>query len=263
MKPRKRVFSGLCLVCVGLLFPWPMSAQETERSFRLQPGFGLEVMSRTLVWDNDTLTSPLSIAQALFRFGVEFSKGPSIGILAGYGLNGYDGLVFRQLPFSVDYEAGSIGSIILGLDLEQRLFTTGDWEIGLTGRFLASIGSSKNWTLTDLLQPLQLDGRADWMQIQAGPSLTYRGFESFSPFLSVFYDHLWGTFTLNENVQTLTGSEAKTIAGKGIIGASAGVWYDPSPFFRLKAMATVIPYGKLEGGLAMDFGASLRAVFSF
>jgi hypothetical protein len=263
MRPRSRVFSGVCLLCFGILLPYGLSAQDQERSYRLQPGFGVEYMSQTIVWDEKTYSSPLNMGMALFRFGVELKKGPTFGILAGYGLNNWNGLVFRQLPFSIDYQNGAIGSILLGFDVDQRVLTAGDWEIGLTARFLASIGSSQVWTLTDLLQPLQLDGRADWLQIQAGPSLTYRGFETFSPFLSVFYDRLWGTFTLNENVQTLTGVEEKKFAGRGFIGVSAGLWYDPSPFFRLKATGTLIPYGKLAGGLGFDFGASLRAVLSF
>jgi hypothetical protein len=263
MRPRSRVLSGICLLCIGILLPRGLPAQETERAARLQPGFGIEYMSRTLVWDEKTYSSPLNTGMALFRFGLELKKGPAFGLLAGYGLNSWNGLVFRQLPFSLDYQAGSIGSIFLGVDIEQRVLTTGDWEIALTARFLASIGSSKNWTLSDLFQPLQLDGRADWLQVQVGPSLTYRGFEAFSPFLSVSYDRLWGTFTLNENVQTLTGTEAKKIAGRGFINISAGLFYDPTPFFRLKATGSMIPYGKLGGGLGFDLGASLRAVFSF
>lgn len=263
MRPRSRVFSGICLLCFGILLPHGLSAQDPERSARIQSGLGVEYMSRTIVWDEKTYSSPLNMGMALFRFGLELKKGPTFGLLAGYGLNNWNGLVFRQLPFSIDYQNGAIGSILLGADIAQRLLTAGDWEIGLTARFLASIGSSREWTVADLLQPLQLDGRADWLQIQAGAGLTYLGFESFSPFLSVFYDRLWGTFTLNENIQTLSGSEEKKFAGRGFMGLSAGLWYDLSPVIRLKATGTLIPYGKLAGGLGFDFGASLRAVLSF
>jgi len=259
---KSRVLAVL-LPGLGLFLPLAVLAQENNRTYTLQAGFGLEYFSRSLVWDEKTKSSPLKAGFGLFRFGFELPGGAGFAVLAGYGVNNWNGLVFRQLPFSIDYQAGTIGSILLGTEIEAPVFKSGDWEIGASGRFLVSIGTTKEWTLEDLNQTGALDGRADWMKIQAGPTLTYRGFEAFSPYLAVFYDRMWGTFTLNETFEPLSGSEEKKITGQGVIGGSFGMIYDPTTSLRIRAEGSLLPYKKLDGGLSFNVGGSLRVLLSF
>jgi hypothetical protein len=68
---------------------------------------------------------------------------------------------------------------------------------------------------------------------------------------------------MNENINPLTGTEEKAVKGQGIIGASIGMIVEPGPSFRLKAEGALIPFTRLEGGLALSAGASVSAIVLF
>jgi hypothetical protein len=55
------------------------------------------------------------------RIGVAFAGGPTLSILAGFSLSDWNGLVFRELPFSVEYRAGAAGGPVLGAEAEIPL----------------------------------------------------------------------------------------------------------------------------------------------
>jgi len=255
--------AGLILGLGLVLGPLQAAPREGGRTFLFQAGAGAEYFTRSLAWDDDTGASTLSAGLALARFGVAFDKGPSLAVLAGYGLSDWNGLIFRDLPFSIDYRAGAIGGPVLGAETEIPLLETGPWNFSAGGRILFSLGSSKAWALTGLGETGNLDGKGRWTRIQFGPTVTYRGFETFSPFVAVYYDGLWGTFTMNEEIGILTGSEEKKIRGQGVLGASLGLLVEPFSSFQVKAEGSLVPYTKLEGGLGLKAGFSLQARFLF
>jgi len=255
---------AVIILGAGILFlPAVAPALAAERSFRLQAGVDADLFSRSVVWDERTGSSVLKSALGTVRVGLELPGGASFALLAGYGTINGNGLIFRNLPFSIDYEGGSLGSILTGAEALVPLFKPGKWEVGVSGRVLLSFGLGGEWTLTELAQIGTFSGRADALMLQVGPRLAYRGFETFTPYLTVFYDGLWASFTLEENINPLTGSEEKKIRGQGAVGAALGMTIEPSPSLRLKAEGFLIPYTKLEGGLKINLGASLRTIFLF
>jgi hypothetical protein len=262
MGKRTSLLAVIVAVALGL-GPPGMSAQEPDSSARILMGVGGGYLSHSVSWDGKTGSSILDAGYGAVSVGVEFPQKASIALLVGYGGNGWNGLVFRGLPVSIDFEAGAIGAMFLGAEIGLPLARFGDWEVGLGGRYLVSIGSTGNWTLSGLNQIGSLDGRADWMSVQAGPSLTYRGFETFSPYAAVFYDRLWGTFTMNENINPLLGTEEKKIAGQGIVGATFGLIIEPGASVRLKAEGSLIPFTRLEGGTALSADVAIQAIFLF
>lgn len=256
----------LFLLCALLFMPTVIRAQEEDVVFRpgLQTGFHVEVFSRTLTWDEGGRSSRIVAPLAAFSVAYKFRPGLSLGVLAGYSLPNWNGLVFRGLPFSIDYEAGSIGGFLLGAEIDASLFKTGYWELTASARYSASLGGAKTLPISGLAVDGALDMQGTWMRIQAGPVLTYRGFELFSPFFSLAYDHFWGRFEMTETVEDLIGTERKTVSGAGNIAASFGTIFKPSSFFYLKIAGTLIPFKKIgSGGWGLDFGGSLRAVLSF
>lgn len=262
MTKRTPLIAGIVLAAwaAGPAGAW---AQEPAAPVRIQAGVNAAYLSQAISWDEKTGSSLLNAGFGTVRIGLEFPQGASLALLAGYGGCGWNGLVFRGLPISVDYQAGSIGSIALGAELNLPLARFGDWEVGLEGRYLFAIGSTGRWTMTGLNQVGTFDGRADWMKVQAGPWLFYRGFETFSPYASVFFHRLWGTFTLNENINPLLGTEEKKIKGQGVVGANFGMIIEPGPSLRLKAEGSLIPFTRLEGGLGLSAGASIQAIVLF
>lgn len=260
--------SGIFLVLLGaiLFAPAVLRAQEEDVVFRpgLRTSFQVEVFSRTLVWDEGARSSRILAPWAAFSVDYRLLPGLSLGVLAGYSLPNWNGLVFRGLPFSIDYEAGSTGGFLLGAEIDASLFKTGFWELNASARTSIFLGGAKTLPITGLAVDGALDVQGTWMRIQAGPVLIYRGFELFSPFFSLAYDHFWGHLEITETIEDLTGTERKAVSGAGNIAASFGTSFEPSPFFSLKIEGTLIPFKKIgSGGLGADFGGSLRAVLSF
>ena len=251
--------AALALVPAGL-----RAQNDVPAGLHLKPGFNFEYLSRTLSWDNDTHMSTVILPTGYFSVDYEVARGFTFGVLAGYTLSNFDGLVFRQLPFSLDYEAGAINGFVLGAQMQKSLVTSGFWEITADAQFLASLGSTQTFTIDQLNTSGSFNAKGTWMHLQVGPTVIYRGFELFSPFIGAAFDKLWGTFTVNETIGNLTGTEAKSVSGKGAVAVTLGTFYEPSPNFSLKLAGTLIPYGKGTGqGMGIDLGGTIRAVFSF
>jgi hypothetical protein len=262
---RQRMFRILVVFVLLGLVPQGLRAQnDAPAALRMKPGFNFEYLSRTLSWDNDAYMSTLILPTGYVSLDFEIVRGFNFGVIAGYSLSNFNGLIFRQLPFSLDYEAGANSGFVLGAQLQKSLVTSGFWEITVEAQYLAALGSTAIFTIDQLNTPGQFDAKGTWMHFQIGPTVIYRGFELFSPFVGVAYDKLWGTFTVNETVGTLSGTEAKSVSAKGAVAVNLGTIYEPSPNFSLKISGTLVPYSKGTGlGLGLDLGGTLRAVFSF
>jgi hypothetical protein len=253
------VLAALALVPAGL-----QAQNDVPAGIHMKPGFNFEYLSRTLSWDNDAYMSTLIMPTWYMSLDFEIVHGFTFGIIGGYTLSNFNGLVFRQLPFSLDYEAGAINGFVLGAQIQKSLAASGFWEITAEAQFLASLGTTKLFTIDQLNTSGQFDAKGTWMHVQVGPTVIYRGFELFSPFIGAAYDKLWGTFTVNETIGNLTGSEAKSVSSKGAVAVNIGTIYEPSPNFSLRIAGTFVPYSKGTGqGLGLDLGGTLRAVFSF
>jgi len=261
----------LCAWGTALILPAGALSQEIGPKPRWLPGLGLEYFSRTISWDpdpdtnQDQYTSKLKALTGQFELGCEIRPGTTVSLLIGYSLSDLSGLIFRQLPISIDYEAGSIGGFEWGAGFDQSLITFGYFEIKALAQFVMYFGPAKNFEVTDLNVDGKLEAQPNyWMRAQVGPSLVYRGFEYFSPFLSVAFNKLWGKFTVTETVGDLAGTEEKKISGKSVIGIALGTTFESSPNFSLTAQGTLLPFSRgANQGLGLDVGATLKAVISF
>jgi len=262
--PRTRIAALLAALALALAAPAAVRAQEPEpRGTVLKLGLGLEYFSRTLLWDADAYSSTLAAGYAVARLDAELVRGFTLSAWLGYGLSNFNGLVFRTLPFSLDYEAGASGGFLAGIGAEATLIKAGDFEIGVLGRYVLSLGGTRTLAVPDLNTSGSAEAKATWMRIQAGPVLRYTGYQDITPFVALTFDRLWGTFTMTETIQALTGTEDKSIAGAGSIGALGGFEYAPFTGFVLRGEAGVIPFKKISGGLGFDFSGSLKAVLAF
>ncbi len=266
--------NGLILLCLGaavLLFNAPAFSQDARPALRMNSGFSFEYFSRTVDWDvdasiNDSRSeSPMKVLLGLLHLDYEIQKGTLVGVLVGYGLTDLNGLIFRQLPFSIDYQAGNIGGFLTGAEIDQHLFASDYFEMKALAQFVIYFGSTKNLQVTSLNIEGHLKAKPDdWMRVQIGPVFSYRGFEYFSPFLSLSYNKLWGKFTMAETIGDLKGSEEKKITSKNAFSISLGTLFEASPSFSLKAEGAIMPYHKGSGqGWGFDYGGRLKAIFVF
>ncbi len=243
----------------------PAAAQEESAAggSRLTISFQADGMSRTIFWDEKTRSSRLVNPQALLAVDYEAMPGLDLGLLLGYSLASWNGLTFRDLPFSIENQSGSIGGPILGAELRKSLFVQGFWELDLEARFTACLGR----TVTLPVEGLAVEGQADlkgaWMRAELGPILHYRGFELFSPFVGLAYDRLWGRMKAIETIGELEGIEEKKVSGAGAWALQFGTIYEPSTTFRVRLGGTLIPFSTIDGGLGLDYGATVRVLLGF
>lgn len=224
----------------------------------LKPGLGFEYLSRTINWDEKEYTSTLK--SYLFSLNLEFETrgGFILNLLIGYSSSNYEGMTFRQLPFSVALETGGIGGYLFGGEIEKSIFSNVDFEIALFGQFLYSLGFKKEWQITELNVAGTVEGRPRWMKAVVGPVFRYTGFDYFYPYLFVNYNNFWGKFRMNEKVQDLEGSENKEFYGEGKFGVYVGAIYELSESLHLKGEVSFIPFRE-----KVDLGFMVKAFYIF
>ncbi|MBP1768915.1 MAG: hypothetical protein H6P98_3030 [Candidatus Aminicenantes bacterium] len=260
MKNHKLVFCAIILVTLGTSALPALSQAHSESGLRA--GFSLGYLSRTLdVGEEAGETTPeLTSVLASLVLRYDLQPGFSLAAHVGYSSSAFDGLAFRRLPFSVDFgrDAGRIGGLLLGAEIEKSLLGEGAFGLGILGRFFASLGIQKEWDLPGLAAEGSVKGKPVWMKASVGPVLSYRGWAGFTPFLFPRFDYLWGTFELDQKVQSLEGNEKKDIKGKGQFGLGLGADFELSKSLRVRGEAGVYPRG---GGA--DYSFLLQTIIAF
>jgi hypothetical protein len=265
MAPRRTrtAAAALVLLLSPALGPRPTFAEESEPTKKWKPVLSLEFHSRTIVWDEKARSSNLGSAFLAAGIEARIVRGWSATFFGGVSLANWNGLVFRTLPFSVEYQAGPRTGFLAGASTKATFARLGSWDLGLEARFLASLGTAKSLDLVGLNEAGTAEVRGTWFRLQAGPVLTYRGLPTLSPFAWLGLDRLWGRCLMEENIRDLSGSEEKTVTGKGWVSAGGGFFWELGPSFGLGFEASALPFKKSGGGLGLDLGAALRAAVAF
>ena len=238
-------------------FPQPQDVSFSN-GLKIKPGAYFEYFSRKMTWDEKQHTSELKSYIFALNMELEINEGFSVSALAGYTLSNYDSLIFRQLPFSVELNAGDIGGYIFGAEARKSLLYTNDIELGLYGQFVYHIGKEKIWDIPGLNVRGTLTGKPNWMRAAIGPYFKFTNLGSFTPYLSIRYNNLWGIFEMKQAIQTLEGTEEKELKSKGLIDVTLGNILTPNDHFFLKGEVHVLPHKD-----GMDLGFVAIVAFSF
>lgn len=262
----KKICSYCLAALIALCLPrFSFSQFQDEPSLRIKPGIHFEYFSRKITWDDKTHTSDVKSFMIALNTEFEMEWGLSLNGIVGFAMTSFDGLVFRQLPFSVELEVGSIEGFILGAELKKSLFSLNNLEIGVFGQIVHNIGIKKDWDITVLSVQGTVTGKPTWTRASVGPEFRYTGWERFYPYLRVGYNKLWGTFKMDQAIQTLSGTEKKEINEKNVFEGTLGSILELGKGFSLKGEIRMIPYSggiDLEGG-GIDLGILVVAAFSF
>jgi hypothetical protein len=262
--PRSRSFLwGAALpVMAAFLLAGPLAGQarsSQDEKPRLKVGFGLEYLNRTISWDGEASTSELNGLLFCFQAEGELRPGLALTVQAGYALTNFNGLIFRGLPFSVEYQAGYMAGVFLAGGLKARLLQSQSIEVELEAAGDVCLGFPDTWPIQDLAVDGTLEGKSTWIRLTAGPVLWYKGLAYYVfPYLRVHFNRLWGTFRMTETIETLDGVEDKKIAGSGPVSISLGVLSEVTGAIGLRAEVTAIPR---RGGL--DIGGAGRLIITF
>ncbi|MDH4217222.1 MAG: hypothetical protein OEY18_06015 [Candidatus Aminicenantes bacterium] len=264
----KKISSYLVAVLIVLSLPRSSFPQiQEEPSFRIKPGIHFEYFSRKITWDDKKHTSDLKSTMIALNTELEMDWGLSLNGIIGFAMTSFDGLVFRQLPFSVELEVGNIEGYILGAELKKSLFSLNNFEIGVFGQIVHNIGKKKDWDTTVLNVQGTITGKPTWTRASVGPVFQYTGLERFYPYLRVCYNKLWGTFQMDQVIQTLEGTEEKKINGTNMFEGTLGSIFELGKGFSFRGEIHLLPYsykdeeGKNRNGIDMGFLAV--AAFSF
>lgn len=226
-------------------------------SLKFKLGFETEILKRSLWWEEEEKTTSLQAYLALFRLESEIFKGLKVAVLGGYSSSNFESLVFRRLPFSIDFDVGALEGSLLGAEINQFL-AFNNLGLGAEARFLASAGKEKKWTIPDLAVEGELKSQPNWKMLVVGPYLGYNGYENFLPYVAIQYHYFWGQFTLREIIENLAGTENKKIQTKGKLAVTLGANFLLTSRLALTGEAMLIPHKN-----GQDWGFRLNGTFSF
>jgi hypothetical protein len=252
----------LSILCLVLLMTGPLPGQSWEirdRNGDISAGAGFEYFQRTVsLGENSDNTA--SMHGLIFSLGADYRLGNhfSLGGFAGYALSGFDRIIFRELPFSLQLNEENITGILAGARFSAGSLFLSQFEIKGAGQFVYFIGMDQTWDIPGLAVSGQATGKTDWMRVTAGPVIYYAEPLIFSPYMAVQLNYLWGSFTMEEDIENLSGSQDLNIKAKGFVSVSAGGTTRLTPELELAADISVIPS---EGGV--DFGIMLNIAYIF
>lgn len=221
-------------------------------------GIGFEYFNRTISWEDGEMTSPLKSLMFTLKADIEVIDGLTLGGIVGYASSTYDALIFRELPISLELNAGSIGGFALGAEAEFVIYSTLDFALSAIGQFLYYSGGTKEWEIPGLSVDGKAEGKPKWSRGIIGLSFEYTGLDYFYPYATLSYTPLWGSFEMTESIDGLTGTEKKDIKGKGKFTAGLGGLYEITDSIGVNAEIDILPY---SGGV--DLGVLVRIRYEF
>jgi hypothetical protein len=258
----KKHFTLILTALLCLCLNKPSFPQNQQLSFsdglKIKPGARFEYLSQKVTWDEDSQTLDFKSKIFALNLEIEINEGFSVSVLAGYALSDYDALIFRELPFSVELDVGDIGGYVFGAELRKSLLYANDFEFGLYGQFLYHVGKEETWDVPGLNVTGTVTGKPTWQRASAGPYIKFTGLESFSPYLAVCYNKLWGKFEMQQIIQPLEGTEEKELKSKSLLDITLGSILTLNDYFFLKGEVHILPYSD-----GVDLGIVAIAAFSF
>jgi len=258
---RKTTAAALVWAAVLLLAGSALGAVPERGLFRnVSTSVGLDAgaLSRTIRWGDDAQQSRMKAFALALTGRFEFPFGLDLDVFAGLSLSDFKGMLFENLPISIEYQPGTASGILLGGEARKSLFVSGDFETEAGVRFVTSIGMKKTWPMEGFAVAGEAAGKPNWSQITVGPRVAYRGFERFVPYAGLSLSWLWGNFELAETMGDLQGTDLKKIKQKNLMRISLGGDYSLNSRVRVRGEA-----GWLPGSGGGDWDASLGLLFGF
>ncbi|HRD02411.1 MAG TPA: hypothetical protein PLP57_07195 [Candidatus Saccharicenans sp.] len=214
-------------------------------------GLRFDLFNRGTKWDQTTSTLKALNLMAEAR-GKNLGGTVDLNLFAGLGSTDLNGVVFSQLPITLDYQAGRITGLVVGLGADWPLIYASDFRLGLTADFMTWIGFNKKFAIEGFVFPGEAKAEPDWAQASGGIFAAYEGYENVEPFFDITVSALWGTFNMTENIQDLSGEEEKKIKGSGLLSISLGCHLKLTEKLYLTPVARFYPASKF--GLAGSLG---------
>lgn len=250
----KVLATGLTLALLFIALP-ALQARAQEKPIW---EFGLtgELYGRGIKWSDQTTTlkaTNLLIELRARNLGQIFN----LSFFGGLGLPRPNGVVFDQLPLTLEYQGGSITGLLFGARAEARLLPASDFNFGLMAEFASYLGFKKDFALSGLVVPGTATASPSWSQASGGLKVTYDGLEGSQPFLEVAGSYFWGQFKMQEKIEDLEGEQKVDLKGASYVSITAG-WS-----FFLVDRITLIPKIRVFPGSKTGIGGGLSIYYGF
>ncbi len=239
-----------------LIIPRPAFSQFRLESQSFKLGLRSEYFSRMLSGGEGEASPMLASYLVSLALNYKLKGGFSASLLLGYASSNYEHLIFRQLPFSINFEGTGISGFLAGAEASKSLLSSRRIEMDVFGHFLACLGIPKKYEIPGLAVSGSVEANPNWMRAVAGPVFRWRGQEGFSPYLAPCFHYLWGNFDMNQKVSSLSGNEKKEMKSKGQVGLLFGIDLAFGGGLELRAEAGVYP--RQNGS---DYSVMVQAIF--
>lgn len=220
----------------------------------LQGGFG----DRTVRWDKGPDETKIKIRTAGLAVDLSFPRGFGISLFGGMAFTDPRGTVFRNLPISLDYQAGTIRGFAFGAEVRKSLFAFGNFETGARARYVIFTGPTKTWPIEGFAVAGEAVGKPKWSELEIGPTLAYKAYSNFTPYLGVSLSWFRGDFRMTETLGELGGTQVRKLSQKGLLRIALGASWELGHGIVVDGEAGIIP---VKGG--PDIGATVRLLYGF
>jgi hypothetical protein len=249
--PKAFIVPAVCAVLAGAASA--LSGGVTLRA-GLQGGFA----DRTVRWDKGTDETKIKTRLAGLAMDLALPRGFGISLFGGMAFTDPRGTVFRRLPISLDYQGGTVRGLVIGAGVRKSLFAFGDFETGARARYVIFTGPSKTWPIAGFAVDGKAVGKPRWSELEIGPTLIYKAYESFTPYLGVSLSWFRGDFRMKETLGELGGTQVRKLAQKGLFRVALGAAWELGRGVVVDGEMGIIP---VKGG--PDIGATVRLLYGF
>ena len=220
--------------------------------------FGLtgELFNRGLKWEEQT--SSLKATNLLLEIrGRNLSNFFNLRMFAGLEQARLNGIIFDQLPITLEYQGGALSGLIFGARADARFYRTSTFSLGVLADFTSYIGFKKSFTMQGFVVPAEATAEPAWAQASVGLMVAYDGLENSQPYLEVAGSLLWGAFKMTERIEDLSGEQSVDLKGSGYLSLTFG-WN-----FFLVDKITVSPRIRVFPGSKTAVGAGITFFYGF
>lgn len=257
-----RIAKTFAVLAVGAALAAPAFARTPGKGLfggvTLKAGLQGMFGNRTVRWDKGTDATTFKTFAAGLALDLAFPRGFGVSLFGGPASTDPKGTIFTHLPISLEYQGGAVRGFVFGAGLRKSLFVFGDFETGARAGYVLFTGPEKSWPIEGFAQTGAARGKPKWSELEIGPTLTYKAYKSFTPWLGVSLSWFRGDFPMTETLGELTGTQVRKLAQKGLLRVAVGTSWEIGRGFVVDGEARIVP---VKGG--SDIGATVRLLYGF
>lgn len=220
----------------------------------LQGWFG----DRTVRWDKGADETKIKSVMAGLTLDLTLPGGFDVSLFGGPAATNPKGAIFSHLPISLEYQGGAVRGFAFGAGIRKSLFVFGDFETGARAGYVIFTGPAKKWPIEGFAVTGTAEGKPKWSEFEIGPTLTYKAYRNFTPWLGLSLSWFRGDFSMTEKLGELAGTQVRKLVQKGLLRISLGTSWDIGRGFVVDGEAGFVP---AKGG--SDLGATVRLLYGF